>query len=344
MRGRSRGAKALLIGAAAVGAVAAARAVARGRRDYDLRGKTVLLTGGSRGLGLILARQLARQGAAVALCARDEDELERARQDLAERHGADVFTAACDATDRGQVERTVARVRERFGAIDVLINNAGTIQVGPMEVMTDEDYEEAMRTHFWAPYYATQAVLPEMRARRSGRIVNISSIGGKIAIPHLLPYSASKFALVGFSEGMRAELLKDGVYVTTVCPGLIRTGSPRNAMFKGQHKKEYAWFSISDSLPGASMSADRAAAQIIEALRHGDADLVTSVPAKVMAAFHGLFPGATADLMGLCNRVLPRPGGIGTGRAAGRDSQSALSPSPLTALTEKAARANNEMG
>src|SRR5215207_3675472 len=165
------------------------------------------------------------------------------------------------------VERMIADVRSRFGRIDILVNNAGVIQVGPLGAQTQADFEEAMRIHFWGPFYAMRAVLPEMKQRGEGRIVNISSIGGKIAVPHLLPYSASKFALVGLSEGLRAELAKDGVVVTTVCPGLMRTGSPRNAEFKGQHRSEYAWFALGDSIPGASVSAESAARQIIEACR-----------------------------------------------------------------------------
>ena len=233
--------------------------------------------------------------------------------------------------------------REHFGAIDVLVNNAGVIQVGPMEVMTLEDYEQAMKTHFWGPLYTTLAVLPEMREREDGRIVNITSIGGKISVPHLLPYSASKFALVGFSEGLRAELKKDGIVVTTVCPGLMRTGSPRNATFKGQHRAEYAWFSISDSLPVSSMSAERAARQIVEACKRGDAEVVLSIQAKMAVLFHGLFPGLTADLLGFVNRLLPAPGGIGTRRAKGKESESDLSPSWLTTLSEQAAARNNEI-
>src|SRR5581483_11648807 len=158
----------------------AVRALLRNRRAYDLHGRTVLITGGSRGLGLLLAREFAREGARIALWAR--------------------------------------AVRNRFGSVDVLVNNAGIIQVGPMEEMLLEDYEAAMQIHFWATVYTTLAVLPEMRQRGSGRIVNITSIGGKISPPHLLPYNASKFAQVGFSEGLRAELAKDGVLVTTVCP------------------------------------------------------------------------------------------------------------------------------
>lgn len=325
------------------GSYLAARAFARYYRHMDLRDQTVLVTGGSRGLGLVLARELARRGANVAICARDGEELQRAEEDLRQR-GARVFTTVCDITHRDQVEDMIGRVRGHFGRIDALINNAGVIEVGPMEVMTLRDYEEAMKTHFWGPLYSTLAVLPEMQRRKAGRIVNISSIGGKISVPHLLPYSASKFALAGFSEGLRSELLKDGIYVTTVIPGLMRTGSPRNATFKGQHRLEYAWFSISDSMPLISMGAERAASQIVRAMQSGDAELTLSLPAKLAVTFHGVFPGLTSDILGLTNELLPGPGGIGRQRAKGLQSESAVSPSPLTMLTEAAAARNNEMG
>jgi len=311
-------------------------------RAYDLRDKVVLITGGSRGLGLVMARELLREGARVAICARDELELERARGDLA--HHDHVLAMPCDVTDKAQVQDMVRLVREHFGSIDVLVNNAGVIQVAPMELMTLDDYEEAMKVHFWGPLYTTMAVLPDMRQRHGGRIVNISSIGGKLTLPHLLPYSASKFALVGLSEGLRAELAKNNIVVTTVCPGLMRTGSPPNATFKGRYEAEYAWFSITDALPIISMSARRAARQIVSACKRGDAEVVLSLPAKIAMAWHGLFPGWTAALLSLANSVLlPAPGGIGTARVRGKDSYSKLSPSWLTTLSDKAAQRNNEV-
>jgi NAD(P)-dependent dehydrogenase (short-subunit alcohol dehydrogenase family) len=309
---------------------------------YDLRDKVVLVTGGSRGLGLVLAREAGRQGAHVAICARDAEELARARTDLRGR-GAHMFAIPCDVTDREDVDRMVLAVENHFGRVDVLVNNAGVIEVGPVETMTLADYEEAMATHFWAPLYATLAVLPGMRQRRQGRIVNISSIGGKVAVPHLVPYDASKFALVGLSEGLRAELAREGIVVTTICPGLMRTGSPRHAWFKGQHRAEYAWFSLGDALPLLSTSAESAARQVLDACKRGDAEVVLTLPAKLAVAFHGLFPGLTADFLGLVNRFLPGPGGIGTERARGKDSESAVSPSVLTALNERAAARNNEL-
>jgi NAD(P)-dependent dehydrogenase (short-subunit alcohol dehydrogenase family) len=249
----------------------------------------------------------------------------------------------CDVTDRADVARFVATVRVALGSIDVVINNAGVIDVGPMEHMTTEDYERAMTTHFWGPLNVMLAVVPEMQRRGEGRIVNITSVGGKLAVPHLLPYSASKFALVGLSEGMRAELAKDGIRVTTVVPGLMRTGSPPNAMFKGRHRAEYAWFAISDSLRVTSMDAERAARRIITAMRDGDPEVVLSIQAKLAVKLHALAPGVMQRMFGLVTRLLPAPGGVGTRRVAGRDSASAAAPSFLTRATERAAQRNNEL-
>jgi NAD(P)-dependent dehydrogenase (short-subunit alcohol dehydrogenase family) len=329
--------------AGGLGLFLAARAALRRWREYDLQDQVALITGGSRGLGLVIARHLLRQGAHVAICARDEAELERARHDLNRDYGR-VLTVPCDVTNREQVHAMVQGILRRFGRIDVLINNAGSIQVGPVELMTLDDYEAAMKVHFWGPLYTTLAVLPGMRQRRRGRIVNIASIGGKISMPHLLPYNASKFALVGFSEGLRAELAKDGVVVTTVCPGLMRTGSPRNALFKGQHRAEYAWFSISDALPIVSQGVERAARQIIRACKRGEAEVVLSLPAKLATTAHALFPGCTADILGMANTLLlPGTGGIGTAQLPGKYSASQLSPSFLTTLSDRAAQRNNEM-
>jgi len=329
--------------AAGIGAVVAARQLVRYSRSIDLRGRTVMITGGSRGLGLVLAREFAYQGARLAICARDPDELERARADLAER-GADVIAVPCDVTDPERVEWAVETILDVYGRIDILINNAGVIQVGPFETMTLEDFENAMRTHFWAPLYTTLAVLPGMRRRGMGRVVNISSIGGKVSVPHLLPYGASKFALTGLSEGLRAELAKDGILVTTVIPGLMRTGSAPNAFFKGRHRDEHAWFSISAALPGISMSAEAAARKIVNACRHGDAVAILSLPAKAGARLHGLFPGLTADILGMVNRLLPGPGGVGTRNVKGWDSASRFSPSWVTTLNDTAAVRNNQVG
>jgi NAD(P)-dependent dehydrogenase (short-subunit alcohol dehydrogenase family) len=331
-----------LAAALGVGTISALTVLKKVRPVFDFQNKTVLITGGSRGLGIVLARMLAERGARLAICARDQDELARAKEDLQAR-GAEILTLICDVRNQSEVKRTVDAVCNHYGQIDVLINNAGVIQVAPLENQTQKDFEDAMAIHFWGAFYMMNACLPEMKRRGEGRIANVSSIGGKLPVPHLAPYCASKFALVGLSGAMRAELVKDNIYVTTVCPGLMRTGSPVNAIFKGQNEKEYAWFSISDSLPFTSVSAENAAAQIIEATRDGRAELIISPQAKLAAKFSALFPELTSDIAVFANGFLPSAGGIGENYALGKDSKSAASPSFLTALSEKAAHRNNEL-
>jgi len=333
-----------------VGMVAGAAAVLggyqvlRSRHRIELAGRTVVLSGGSRGLGLVLARQFAEQGARVCLLARDEDELGRAASQVSESGDTSVETYTCDVRSKADVERAIAEILRRHSGIDVLVNNAGVIQVGPLEHMQTEDFEDAMATHFWGPLYLMQSCLPAMKRRAFGRIVNVSSIGGRIAVPHLAPYSASKFALVGLSDAVRAEVAAHGIRVTTVSPGLMRTGSPINASFKGQHDQEFTWFAIADSIPGMSIGAERAARQILEACRYGDPELTISLPAKVAVIAAAVAPTVCAGLMAAAVRFLPGPAGpSGDHMERGRDTRSPWAPSLVTTLSDWAAVVNNEV-
>jgi NAD(P)-dependent dehydrogenase (short-subunit alcohol dehydrogenase family) len=304
----------------------------------------VLIFGGSRGLGLVLARELGSLGSHLVLAARDPLELGRARRELEDR-GLSVTTQVCDITNRLEVEATVRHVAEEHHAIDVLINDAGIIQVGPIHQMTIADFDEAMATHFWGPLFAILAALPYMRRAGARRIVNISSIGGKIAVPHLAPYSASKFALVGLSDSLRAELAREGFFVTTVCPGLMRTGSTYNAWFKGQHQREFAWFHLSDSLPGISIDARRAARQIINACQHGDPELIITPAARMAVVLNALCPSTMARAMAFTNWLLPGPAQTRDGDEAhsGWQSVSRMMPNPVTTLSDRAAVDNNQL-
>ena len=326
----------------AVGLAAITRGIARRIAAFDLEDRVALVTGGSRGLGLVIARKLVADGAKVAIVARDGEELLRARLDL-EQRGGDVLALIGDVTRPEECADVVARTLGHFGSIDVLVNTAGVMHVGPMEVMSLADYEKAMATHFWGPLYMSHAVLPDMITRGGGRIVNITSIGGKIPIPHLLPYSASKFALVGFSEGLREELTRYNVFVTTVVPGLMRTGSPRNATFKGEHTQEYAWFAIGGSSHLTSMNADRAARKIVMAMRRGQPEITLSIQAKLAARLYALAPGLAQRVLSFVDRMLPEPGGIGDHSALGSESESSAAPSFFTRASDRAARANNEI-
>ncbi len=331
---------------AGCGAVLVAKVLTRRKSVDSLQGKNVLITGSSRGLGLLLAREFARRGSRVAICSRHAAQLERARQDLKSR-GAEVWAKTCDVSDAEEVSRFIADLKAGFGPVDILVNNAGIIQVGPASLMSAEDYDRALKTIFWGALNMILAVLPDMRARRSGRIVNITSVGGKISVPHLLPYGCAKFALVALSEGLRAELAPDGIVVTTIVPGLMRTGSHVNAQFKGRQQKESDWFGLSASLPIISTHAERAARTIVRATQRGKAEQIISLPALAIASLHGLFPGWTASLLSLVNElVLPSAEGGESNARAGKDVPPRLGLSILNALLrlgEAAAKQYNQL-
>jgi NAD(P)-dependent dehydrogenase (short-subunit alcohol dehydrogenase family) len=327
-----------------LGLAAGLAASLRPRPEWDLRDHVAVITGGSRGLGLLLARELGRHGCRLAICARDEAELARARGDL-EARGMTVYAGRCDVSERADVDRFIADVMRHYGGIDLLVNNAGIISVGPVASMTIADFDEVMRVNFWGMVYPTLSALPIMHAQGGGRVVNITSIGAKVSVPHLLPYSCAKFAAFAFSQGLRAELYGSGVAVVTVVPGLMRTGSYLNATFKGDTAAESTWFALGSTLPGVSMDAERAARQIVRAVRRGDAEVILSAPAWVLARVQGLFPGLTTDVLGVVNELLlPTPHGdaqtIVRGHEAVPDQRSAV----LRALTRLGRAAADRFG
>src|SRR4030095_15138198 len=310
---------------------------------YSLRDKVVLITGGSRGLGLVLARQICGAGGRGALIARDAEELGRATADLAQRGDApNAFEVQCDLLDTEQIRSAVRQIIDHFGKMDILINCAGIIEVGPLEHMTREDFDRAMRLHFWAPFELISQIVPEMRTWGGGRIVNISSIGGKVAVPHLAPYSASKFALTGFSDAIRAELARDNIYVTTVAPGMMRIGSHVNAKFKGKHDIEFAWFAAGAGAPLISMNADRAARKILAACRRGQPSLTLTFAARGAILGNALFPNLTGHMMKFVNRFLPGTRAEEGNRSRAGSQLHRLTPKWLTHLADAATARNNE--
>jgi short-subunit dehydrogenase len=266
--------------------------------------RVALITGGSRGLGLEIARAICARGGKVALLARVADELARAKQDLS-RFATDVLTIQCELLDSAQIQSAVQQTLQHFGKIDLLINNAGIIEVGPIEHLQLKDFDREMRLHFWAPFILQLLIVPHMRSKGGGRIVNISSIGGRIAVPHMAAYSASKFALAGFSDATRAELARDKIYVTTVTPGLMRTGSEVHAQFKGDHAAEYRWFRWSQKIPLASISVERAARKVLAACRRGSPNLIMPISAYLIIAANAVFPNLSARVMRIFNGFLP---------------------------------------
>jgi len=307
------------LSAALIGAAGLAFALVRKQRESDavreLKGKVVLITGGSRGLGFAIAMELASLGARLALTSRNYNDLEAAKAGLVatgQIAPENVWVQASDVSLPSQIQEVVTAATAHFGRIDAVVNNAGIIMVGPVESQTLASFQEAMNINFFGALHTTLAVLPQMLARGEGAIVNIASIGGKVAFPHLLPYVASKFALTGWSQGLRAELVAKHIRVTTVAPGIMRTGSHIQARFTGQAEKEYRWFAAAASFPGTAVSARAAAQKVVRALATGAAEVSIGLQAIAAARTSNLAPELTADLLALANSFLPDPPDIGS--------------------------------
>jgi short-subunit dehydrogenase len=277
-----------------------------------LPGQTVVITGGSTGLGLALAHRFGNAGLRLVLAARDSDELAAAREELLLRSSVanedDILLVACDVSDKEQASGLITAAINGFGGVDILINNAGVMEVGPAQNQPIEAFESAMAIDFFGAVYTTYAALPYLLKKGRGAVVNISSIGGKVAVPHLLPYVAAKFALAGFSEGLHAELRNQGILVTTVCPGLMRTGGETHAHFRGQVEKEKAWFQTSARTPLLSANAHQAANKIFNAINVGRSEITITPQAWLAARFAGCAPETTQAICSWVNAcLLPDP-------------------------------------
>lgn len=299
-----------ILGAAA----AATAAVVAAHRRRAVLGKVVVITGGSGGLGVELATVFGKHGAHLVLASRDQGELDAALVELQKRgaiHNKNTaLTVVCDVTKPDECVHVIAETIARYGRVDVLMNVAGIIDVAPFQDQPLEAFEQAMQVNFFGALQMIQAVLPHMQAQGSGSIVNVSSIGGKIGVPHMLPYVASKYALTGLSEGLRAELSGTGVKVTLVCPGLMRTGSQTGAKFGGNSQAEYNWFALSATLPGIAASVQSAARKIYRATADGAAEITITPQAWLASRLVGVAPGISADVAGLMTRAfLPKPNG-----------------------------------
>lgn len=310
--------------------------VAESRRSGRLSGRVVLVTGGTRGLGLQLSREFGVGGASVVVCGRSRDNLDRAVADLTGR-GIDAHGVVCDVTDREQVRALIGETVDRFGRLDIVVNNAGTMRVGPAEAMEDAHFTEAMDIMYWGPFNVAREALPHLRAAMGG-LVNITSVGAYLSVPHLLPYSVAKHAWASLSEGLAAETGGTGVRVTTVVPGLMRTGSHRGVVFTGDPEREYTWFALLAGMPLLSVDADRAARRIVAAAARGQGFLVLNPTTRLGMALHGLAPGTTQQLMRLAGRLLPStPDHVSerTGNESGDSTMGRLAES-VAALNERA--------
>jgi short-subunit dehydrogenase len=312
--------------------------------SYSVRRRSVVITGGSRGLGMAIAEQFLSEGSNVTLLARDEAELGRAQSMLQKRTGRTPSIVACDMTMAADVESALTEAEASYGPIDILINNAGTIVVGPFASMDSADFSALLQLQLHAVVNVTQNLAKRWK-ESGGRIANICSIGGKIAVPHMSTYCAAKFALAGLSQTLATELKRDRIIVTTVFPGLMRTGSPIQAVIKGDHESEYAWFALGDTVPGLSVSAEYAAKRILEAIRNGDNELVFPSTMKLAALAQSQFPELFALAMQTAAAFFPK--GQSEVRKTGAESKDWLEQqswySPFRPLMEESKAKLNQV-
>lgn len=306
---------------AAAGVMWGMKAWLRSRRWIELRDRVVVITGSDSGFGLVQARQVAAQGAIVVLASRDAEKLEAAAEAIRGEGASEVLAVPTDVSKPADAQRLIDLTVERFGRIDVLINTAGLILVGAEPTLTLDDLSSMMDVNFWGAVYTSRAALPYMRKAHFGRIANVSSVGGRFAAPHMMPYTISKFALTGYTKSLRPEALRDNIYVTGIYPSTIHTGGHRHAWIKGNQEAEYSWFSLVDVIPGASTSVETAARMAISAIQGGDPEVIIGLGAKLKIAIDGIMPNWSAEIMDLLENAFPAPVNLNAPAVQGKNIQ-----------------------
>ncbi|MEP6739339.1 MAG: SDR family oxidoreductase [Caldimonas sp.] len=237
-------------------------------RPFDLAGKVALVTGGGSGLGLAIARGLATAGARVVLNGRTAAKLDAAVAGL-KGEGLAAETAAFDVTDSAAVTAGIADVSARIGSVDILVNNAGVQHRAPIEDFSDDDWRRVMATNLDAPFYMARAVIPAMKTRRSGKIINIASLMSSLARPTTVPYQVSKGGIAMLTRGLAVELAPHGIQVNAIAPGFFRTEMNRalttNPEFNAwvERRTPAGRWAEPDELAGAAVFLASAAASFV---------------------------------------------------------------------------------
>jgi short-subunit dehydrogenase len=204
----------------------------------EIRGKTALITGAASGIGRAIALRLAAEGATLFLIDIDENGLAEAGAE-SRKYGVEVLTRRCNVAESREVSAAVAEALSRWNGVDILVNNAGITYYGKVEQMAAEHWDRLMRVNLLSHIQFTRELLPSLLARREAHVLNVCSVLGLVGMPKVTAYCASKFGMVGFSESLRNELGRQGLGVTALCPGFVRTNLFTNAQLEAdveEHK------------------------------------------------------------------------------------------------------------
>ncbi len=269
----------------------------------DLRGLRILLTGASSGIGRALALRLAEHGAHLILASRNRARLEELAHAVRQR-GGEAVAAPADVADPAQRAALVARAAAAFGGLDVLVNNAGVGAIGWFAEASEGRLRRLFEVNFFAATELTRLALPHLRRGRDPMVVNVSSVVGRRGVPGISEYCASKFALTGWSESLRAELARDGIHVLIVSPGGVATEFRGNLI---EERFRLPWQGR------RGISADRCARQIVWAMRRRQNEVVITTGAKFLLLLNRLVPG----LLDYVLARLVRPAGDGRPGAGG---------------------------
>jgi short-subunit dehydrogenase len=255
-----------------------------------IKDKVVLITGASEGVGAALAAEFAACGAKLSLVARNEEGLRRTAT------GTDAAITAGDITQDEIRRRAVTATLERYGCIDILINNAGIGMYQPSWEMPLDEARFLFELNFFAPLALTQLVVPRMRERRSGMIVNVGSIAGKVVLPWLTIYSVTKYALGALTEGQRMELRRDGIQTMIACPGYVKTRFQQNVRAGVAPDKVLA-------ARARAITAEQCAAAIRRGVERDARTVVTPRIGWLFVLAMRLFPAAVEAKMAAMNGV-----------------------------------------